>query len=233
MAERTVVIPLAVAALLVVAAIAPWGAAVADDGDGITVVIIDDSPTPTPTPTSSSSTRPPSSSTPSDPDLTTLPAPSDTPLPSPTPSADPGLGLLQLSGITGSAHPTVDPFQGAVPVQLTIRNESHTLIWGAVVFELRQPFGGRLGSRELVPFLLRPGETTRVSTTLVGSAQWPLVQVNAVVTPRGLIDGVKVGPLERDAWLFNFPWLIAIILILLIAAATWAYALRRRRGRSA
>jgi hypothetical protein len=225
-ADRSLAAPLAVIALVVVALFAPLSA-MADDDDGgnLSVDIIDDSPSPTPSPSRTTSSSP----RPNDPDLPTLPGPSDTPIPTPTATPDPGNGLL-LSGLTARALPTLQPFLGAVPVRLTIRNESESVVHGTVVFGLSQPFGESLGRGARAAFTLEPGESTKVSATLTGSGQWPLLHVDAVVTPDDDIDGVDVGSLSRDTWVFNFPWLVLVVLIVLAAAVIVYVVVRRRRG---
>lgn len=131
-----------------------------------------------------------------------------------------------LSSFGGGAHSELDPFRGWVRSTVTITNGSTTrTVDGVLVFRLHSFLGAQLGptiTRRITG--LRPGANSVVSVDLVGAGQWPLLKSSVSFRQSG---AGKLGPIEREAWVLGFPWLLMVIAILVVAMLAVA---RIRRG---
>jgi hypothetical protein len=223
--RRFAVIPVALLAL--VGALA-WGvSAQADDGDdlngggGFTITVtVTASPTPTPTPSPTTS-RPPSSSSSSSSGSgsgSTVVVSNPTPVPTPSPTEYSLGGALYVSGLSTQYVPSLNPFEGQVRAQFSVRNVSTTPITSRVQFSLDGPFGQRLdtvGNIELRR--LMPQETRVVDAVLTGPGQWTFTTARFTLTPITEVDGTALEPMSRDAIVFFVPWFVLVLALLGVA----------------
>ena len=222
-----------VALLTLVGALA-WGvSAQADDGDDLTggggftiTVTVTASPTPTPSPTSS---RPPSSSSSSggSGSGSTVVVSNPTSAPTPSPTEYSLGGALYVSGLTTQYVPSLNPFEGQVRAQFSVRNVSSTPITSRVQFALDGPFGQRLdtvGNIELRR--LMPQETRVVDAVLTGPGQWTFTTARFTLTPITEVDGTALEPMSRDAIVFFVPWFVLVLALIGVAIYAVARSVR-------
>ncbi|MGO4102904.1 hypothetical protein AB4Y63_03040 [Leifsonia sp. YAF41] len=202
------------------------GAGLTQNGYGLTVTVT--SPTPAP---SSTPPRPPGG-TPQRTTTTVDTAKTTTPLATVPTSNQVSLGgKLFLDGVQSSYQPSVNPFDGTVNIEFTVKNVSNETVDAAARFWATGPFGNDLGSVEAVPVeKLAPGESRIVSAELPGVGQWVFVNAGYTFTPPETIDGVATTPITRTAALLIFPWAVAVLALLGVSVVVAArFLLTRER----
>lgn len=153
--------------------------------------------------------------------------------PSPTSTAAPAgevslAGVLGVSGLTGYHVPSLEPFGGEVALSFTVRNTSQSTIDATADFWMEGPFGNRVGQVDGIRVdELKPGESRVVTADVTGAGQWTLLTAHARLTPPAEVEGTTLTPLVRDATVFAFPWLAAVVV--LVAAIAWALIVLVRR----
>lgn len=140
-------------------------------------------------------------------------------------------GKLFLDGVQSSYQPSVNPFDGTVNIEFTVKNVSNETVDAAARFWATGPFGNDLGSVEAVPVeKLAPGESRIVSAELPGVGQWVFVNAGYTFTPPETIDGVATTPITRTAALLIFPWAVAVLALLGVSVVVAArFLLTRER----
>jgi len=182
---------------------------------GVTVLDPTDTESPSPSPSPSGTPRPGGSGHPSE-----SPSPSETPNPEPTSVPDDG-GWIVVSGLDASAHGEFDPLRGWVTASEVITNKSASRVAsGTVTFRLLNPLGVQIGSKVTHTVTgIAPGESQRVNARLDGVGQWPLLRVVATFTPDAAAsDSEPAEPIEREAWVLAFPWVLLAGGVLLLAS---------------
>jgi len=195
--------------------------------------------------------------TPTPPTSTTAPAPSGTatstaPAPSgtatstapaaaptdraaaPTPSSTPGAthpvsvgGVLFVSGVRTTYHPSWDPIGGTLHVELTVRNATDQVVDASASIGAATLLGVDLGNADSIAVQgLNPGEVRTVGTDIEGVGQWGPLRAHVTVAPPATLRGVTLQPLSRDRWLLVPPW---YLLALVAAAGALWWALRHYR----
>jgi hypothetical protein len=140
-------------------------------------------------------------------------------------------GKFFLDGVQSSYQPTVNPFDGTLTIEFTVKNVSNETVDAVARFWATGPFGNDLGSVEAVPVAqLAPGESRIVSADLRGVGQWVAINVGYTFTPPDTIDGIAMNPITRTAFVFIFPWAFAVIALLCVSLAVTArFLLTRER----
>jgi hypothetical protein len=216
----------AVAALVTVPVIGASAVRADDDpGVGLTVTVTASptpTPTPTPHPTSSSSTGTGGSGSGSGSDDP------QTPSPSPTAKADPGSGLLSVSGVRAESLLSLNPLSGVLRSQFTVHNDTDTDVDGIARFWLIGPFGNLISEdRGVRVYNLKAGESRTVYGDLPGVGQWTFVTVHFEFTPLTQVHGAKLDPTRRESFVIVFPWLVGVLLIAVGAAVLIVWLVRR------
>lgn len=137
-------------------------------------------------------------------------------------------GMLYVGGVNASATPMLDPGEGTVSLWFTVRNASESAIDATATFWMDGAiFGNRLDTVENVPVAgLQPGESRVVSVDLHHGGQWTLLSAHATLTPPASVGGTALTPVTRDALVILFPWLLALIAVLLVLAVVLVRVLR-------
>ncbi len=138
-----------------------------------------------------------------------------TPEPSTTPGAETREGGIVVSGITAHAHGQLNPFGGAVVTSVSVINNTKADVSGTIAFHLVTLFGTQIGPTMTQDVVSVPPDQSHASSVdLPDVGQWPLVKVTAEFTTTPASGSV---PIEREAWVLAFPWLLLVILVLAIA----------------
>lgn len=146
---------------------------------------------------------------------TSQPISAVTAAPTPAPSAgatgavgsrvagDVALGVPVFASGLGSHYLwSANPTASAATLTITVKNESSSTFSSAVRFWVDTPVGSQVGNSVVMEVRgLKPGSSRLVQTTIVGLGQWTVLTAHAVVTPPSVIDGRKVIPLRRDAYI--------------------------------
>jgi len=144
-------------------------------------------------------------------------------------------GVLAVGGLSTSYTPSGNPLVGTVHVQMTVQNLSSEMIEPTVEFWLTNALGGRLSQQEMQTLgSIAPGELRVAQADLTGAGQWSAVDAHTTLTPPERIDGVKLGPVTRDRWLFAPPWFVLVALALGAAVlGAWRWSARAPKARAA
>ncbi|MDQ1129036.1 hypothetical protein [Microbacterium sp. SORGH_AS_0888] len=127
-------------------------------------------------------------------------------------------GGLYLSDVNAASRPTLNPLEGRTELWFTVRNLSTDTVDATSDFSLATFYGERIDGARVDVSALRPGETRVVGTTLQGSGQWPFVIGRVTLDPPDTIGGQKTAPVSRATVVYVFPWLLAIVAVLLALA---------------
>ncbi|WP_395244605.1 hypothetical protein ACGGZK_02055 [Agromyces sp. MMS24-K17] len=200
------------------------GPAVADDAEpadgNLLVVVTDGTPTPTPTPGLGSGGLPPggsvvprtgsgTGSTPAGSTGGTQPS---------QPAADPASTLpgeqlaLLVSGVKVVNRSSLNPFVGALALEVTVSNLSEETVEVGADFGVANVLGMQVADATRTA-TLEPQEERTISVLLTGPVQQVLVNATAELTPPETIGGVEQKPVRRDAWTLAVPWLLVGVLV--------------------
>jgi len=137
---------------------------------------------------------------------------------------------MYVSGLSSDVRLTANPFEGSTLLSFTVRNVSTTTFDATADFWMEGPFGNRLSAVDAVAVTqLKAGESRVVSADLAGAGQWGLVTAHVTLRPPAEVGGTTLTPLTRDATVFVFPWLIALLLLATAIAAMVLQLVRSRR----
>lgn len=185
--------------------------------------------TPTPTPGASVPPTPPASggsngggASPASSQRTTTTvdaATTVTPVSAPLASGQTSLGgKLFLDGVRSVYRPSVNPFDGTVFLEFTVKNVSNETVDASAQFWANSPFGSELGVVEDVAVAqLAPGESRIVSAEISGIAQWIVLDAGYTFTPPASIEGIAMDAVSRSALLFVFPWALSVVGFIAVA----------------
>ncbi len=149
---------------------------------------------------------------------TGTPAPTGTPptgaAAAPAPTASPGTlhpvdvgGVLFVSGVTTSLHPSWDPLGGTLHVEMTVRNATDQVIDASASLGATTLLGVDLGGSDSIPVRgLAPGEIRTIGTDIGGVGQWGVLTAHLTLTPPAQLRGVELAPLARERWVLAPPW---------------------------
>ncbi len=212
----------------------------------ITVTVITPSPSPSktanPDPVYSGNDSPGTSNTPAQNQGTNnTSTPLKTPVATepPAPAAAPATsdeaslgGVLYVSGIrTKSYTPSLNPLDGKLDLEFTVRNVSQETVTGNSHFWVQGPFGHPLSDVNGVTVQdIGPGESRVVNQTLSGVGQWVIVNTHITFTPPDSVENIAVAPVTRDSFAFIFPWVLLVIALALIASYSIYRVLKERRN---
>lgn len=215
-----------------------------------TPALADETPAPTVT---ASDAGPTSSTTPTvEPSGTPAPTPTDSAAPAPTGSAAAGAptpeptfrpvavgGVLYVSGVRTTMHPSWDPLGGTLHVELTVRNATDRILDASASFGATTLLGIDLGGSDTLAVRgLEPGEIRTISADIGGIGQWGVLEAHMTVTPPSAIDGVELAPLARERWVVAPPWYLLVLVVAVVAVVRvlrryrLAMVPRRPRGQS-
>lgn len=108
-------------------------------------------------------------------------------------------GVLYVSGLTGSASPTLHPDNGVVKLKITVRNTSETSFDSSLRFWLENAVGAKVAEVKGVRVkALEPGETRTITASMRRLGQWTMLHAHATLTPPKVVDGTALVPLTRD-----------------------------------
>lgn len=187
-----------------------------DSSDGnLTVEVTDGSPQPSPSPTRtngppSTPPGPPATVPPRSPGRTTPPTvtPQVTQATIPDPAgADEALGdapattggALAMSGMTASVSPSLDVGNGALTLDVVVRNTSKSTFDSTAHFWVRNVAGGLIADMDAVDVDgLAPDETRRVAVTIEGLGQHVVLRTYMTLTPPETVDGMPLSQLSRN-----------------------------------
>jgi hypothetical protein len=157
----------------------------------------------------------------------------DRPGSSATPSTAPGDvevnvgGVLYISALQWAYHFSPNPFDGALGLGFTVRNEYSGAVDGTATFWLTNLFGGTVGIPVTVAVgQIKPHETRLVTATISGVSQWTFLTGHATFTPPARLGNTVLVPVTRTAPALVPPWAI-----LLAAALIAGWYLFRRLAR--
>lgn len=198
--------------------------------------------TPTPTPSPGASVPPATggsnggSATPASSQRTTTKvdaATTVTPVSTPLASGQTSLGgKLFLDGVRSVYRPSVNPFDGTVFLEFTVKNVSNETVDASAQFWANSPFGSELGVVEDIAVAqLAPGESRIVSAEISGIAQWIVLDAGYTFNPPASIEGVAMDAVSRSALLFVFPWALSVVGFIVVAG-TFAVRLILTRERT-
>jgi hypothetical protein len=244
--------PVLGAALLGLVALVIAGGPAAADASATPAATASATPAPSGAAASAGAPTPSTSGTPSpagSASATPEPTPSDSaaalvPDPSPTPTLHPVEvgGVLFVSGVRTTYHPSRDPFGGTLHIELTVRNASAWTVDASAEMGARTLLGLDLGGDGSTDVRgLRPGEVRVLSKDIEGVGQWTVLKAHVTLTPPKQVGGTKLQPLARERWLLVPPWYL-IALVVALCIVVWVlvrYRLRlvpggaRRRSSSA
>lgn len=227
-AQGLVVVTVALGGVLGVAGAAQAAPDDGTNGIGLSVVVPQPTPTSTGSPSGTGSTG--SGTTTSGSKTATAVTPvSQTSSTSDSNGLDLG-GVVFVSGLTTRHLPSLNPAQGSLAVEFTVRNISEQPMDATAHFWVDGPFGNTLSDIDGVAIdHLKSGETRVVAATLPGIGQWTVLNAHAVFTPPASVDGVKLSAVTRDATVLAAPWFSILSLGIVIAAVLIVGALQRVR----
>lgn len=108
-------------------------------------------------------------------------------------------GVLYVSGLTGSASPSLHPDNGTVTLKITVRNTSATSFDSTLRFWLENAVGATIAEAKKVKVAsLAAGETRTVTASMTKLGQWTLFHGHATLTPPKVVEGTSLVPLTRD-----------------------------------
>jgi hypothetical protein len=140
-------------------------------------------------------------------------------------------GVLYVGGLESSTAMSLDPGEGYVTLWFTVRNTSKSTIDATASFWMTSFFDNEIDAVDAVPVTaLKPDETRVVTAQLHRGGQWILLNAHVTLTPPDSVDGTKLSPVTRDAIVLLFPWLLAIIAVVILGGLL---AWRLIRGTSA
>lgn len=146
----------------------------------------------------------------------------------PAPSSTPGAthpvnvgGVLFVSGVRTTYHPSWDPIGGTLHVELTVRNATDQVVDASASIGAATLLGVDLGNADSIAVQgLNPGEVRTVGTDIEGVGQWGPLRAHVTVTPPATLRGVTLQPLSRDRWLLVPPWYL-LALVAAVGALWW------------
>ncbi|ASD22681.1 hypothetical protein B7495_11830 [Cryobacterium sp. LW097] len=198
------------------------------DGVSLTVSVLGSTSAPSPAATTRASTRPAAPVT----SLTTQ----VTPVGSAATEAlgtDPVVmaGVLAVSGLTATAHPTAGPDGGDIVLTFTVKNLTDNPISSSLRFWVDNAVGLQIRAANDASLTdLAGGETRTVTTTFTDVSQWSVFNSHVTLTPPDSVDGTAMTPVTRDALLLVPPYfvlLVASLVVGLSVAARYAFLTKR------
>lgn len=140
-------------------------------------------------------------------------------------------GILAVSGLTATSHPTVGPDGGEIDLEFTVKNLTDAAIDSKLRFWADNALGLQILSLDDTSLTGLPGgETRTVTATLTGVGQWSAYNTHVTLTPPASVDGTELAPMTRDALLLVPPYFVVLISALAAGLAVAArFALRTKR----
>lgn len=140
-------------------------------------------------------------------------------------------GVLYVGGLTWLYRFSPNPFDGALDLTFTVRNDHQKALDGKATFWLTNVFGGAVGIPANLDVLgIQPHEARAITATIRGVSQWTFVTARATFTTPAEIGGVALSAVTRQVPVFVLPW--AILLTAALVAAWLVYRILRRRQAS-
>jgi hypothetical protein len=145
-------------------------------------------------------------------------------------------GVLFVSGVITTLHPSWDPLGGTLHVEMTVRNATDQVVDASASVGATTLLGIDLGGSDSIAVRgLMPGEIRTISTDIPGVGQWGVLKAHLTMTPPSEFRGVQLAPLERDRWVMAPPWYL-ITLVVALGIVVWVFRhyrlglVPRRRG---
>ncbi len=142
--------------------------------------------------------------------------------------------LLNITGMTATYAPTLNPLDGAARVTLTVTNQGNVALAPTLVLSAKSFFGSDLTERRLENLdELLPGASRTVTYELGPVGQYVYVNAAASLYSRGDQTGAAseapaAPQVDREAGMWAVPWILVGLLLL---AGLTAIVRRRRRRR--
>jgi len=142
--------------------------------------------------------------------------------------------LLNITGMTATYNPTLNPFDGSASVTMTVTNQGNIALAPTLVLSVRSFFGSDITDRRLENLdELLPGASRTVTYELGPVGQYVYVNAAASLYTRGDQTGaVSQAPpapqVDREVGVWTVPWILVGILFvvgLIVLFLRW----RRRR----
>ncbi|MBZ4488658.1 DUF916 domain-containing protein [Microbacterium sp. cx-55] len=147
--------------------------------------------------------------------------------------------LLNITGMTATYTPTLNPFDGTANVTLTVTNQGNVALAPTLVLYAKSFFGSDLTERRLENLdELLPGASRTVTYDLGPVGQYVYVDAAASLYSRGDQTGATAAvpeapQVDRNAGMWAVPWILVGILLLAALAVLIARWRRRRDDRRA
>ena len=148
-------------------------------------------------------------------------------------------GVLYVSGVRTTYHPSWDPLGGSLRVEMTVRNATDQIVDASASVGATTLLGIDLGGSDTIAVRgLEPGEIRTIGADIGGIGQWGVLKAHLIVTPPETVGGVQLTPLGRYHWVVVPPWYLAA-LVVAVVAVVWVFRRyrlvlvpRRPRGQS-
>ncbi|POH62434.1 hypothetical protein C3B61_16400 [Cryobacterium zongtaii] len=198
------------------------------DGVGLTVSVLGSTASPSPAATNRASSASTTPVIPATTQVTTVGAAATAAL-----GADPVVlaGVLAVSGLTATAHPTAGPDGGDIVLTFTVKNLTDNPISSSLRFWVDNAVGLEIRAADDASLTDLPGgETRTVTTTFTDVSQWSVFNSHVTLTPPDSVDGTALTPVTRDALLLVPPYFVLLVAALVVGLSVAArYALLTKR----
>ncbi|MDR6198796.1 hypothetical protein QE374_000705 [Microbacterium sp. SORGH_AS428] len=141
--------------------------------------------------------------------------------------------LLNITGMTATYNPALNPFEGSTAVTLTVTNQGNVALAPTLVLVVKSFFGTELTDRRLENLdELLPGASRTVTYDIGPVGQYVFVEAAASLYSRGDASGASeqappAPQIDRSAGAWALPWVL--IAALLLAAIVVLFTRWRRR----
>lgn len=142
--------------------------------------------------------------------------------------------LLNITSMTATYNPTLNPFDGTAGVTLTVTNQGNVALAPTLVISTKSFFGSDLTERRLENLdELLPGASRTVTYELGAVGQYVYVNAAASLYSRGdqtgaITEAPPAPQVDREAGMWAVPWILVGIIVLAALAILFLRWRRRR-----
>ncbi len=142
--------------------------------------------------------------------------------------------LLNITGMTATYRPSLNPLAGSMAVTLTITNQGNIALAPTLVLGVETFFGADIVDRRLENLdELLPGASRTVTYDLGPTGQFVYLNARASLYSRGdqtgnLTDLPDAPQVDREAGAWALPWIVIGLAVLLMIGLLWRRWRRRR-----
>jgi hypothetical protein len=139
-------------------------------------------------------------------------------------------GIVFVSGLGSRYLWSVNPLDTRVRLTIIVRNDSRSMFSAKSLFWIETPVGSRFGEDSAIPISrLKPGETRTIETIIGGVGQWTVLHAHVKLTPPRTVDGTTLKPVTRDSFVLVPPLLVggsALALCIVFTALRFVWIAR-------